>query len=150
MEIVIIPRINVKNPSKFRSDNSKTIKVIFLGLTLKLSIFANTVKKAGSQNLSFIQEPISWNFQRTEKFQALQGQSCHKYIKCIKLFPWIFFDFWSWKNLTQKWQKKSFLILANKNDLQTFYSFWCCRWLDLKKKVSEWYFYQSDLVKNSK
>ena len=44
MEIMIIPRINIKNPSKFRSDNSKTIKAIFLGLTLKLSIFVNTVK----------------------------------------------------------------------------------------------------------
>ena len=53
----------------------------FLGVTLKIFHFF----------IAKIQAPkISWNFQRTKKFKAFDGDSCHKNIQCIYLFIIIF------------------------------------------------------------
>ena len=80
--MMVLP-INKKNPSKVRSDNLRTLKKI-RPYVISFIYFEDP----NSQNLPLTQEPTSLNFPRREKFLALQKQSCHIEIKCLKLFSW--------------------------------------------------------------
>ena len=73
-------------------------------------------ENAGLPKTTFTQELISWNFLRTEKFQALQWDSCHKNIKCINLFSWFILLILELKRWTLK-RGKTHLWYRPKNQM---------------------------------
>ena len=73
MEVMAIPHINIKHPSKFISDNSETkvMKSHFLALTLKLSLKLYTVKTQALKIYLELSRLIHKTFHGQKKFNLI-------------------------------------------------------------------------------